>query len=83
MNTVSKIKWLLMLALAVMLTIVAFQNLAPIEVRILFWKFSLPQAVVLSATTIAGFLMGLSAQALWKVRSWRQRGKADSEPVNS
>jgi uncharacterized integral membrane protein len=79
MPTASQFKWLLFLLLAVLLVIIVFQNLAEIEVRLLFWKGTLPQAAVLGVTALVGFLMGLFANTLWKVRAWRikHRGGKD------
>lgn len=79
MTTANKARWILFLSIAVLLLIIVFQNLADIELRLLFWKASLPQAVVLAITVLIGFLMGLFARTLWKVRAWRIRGKSRKE----
>ncbi len=75
MTTVTKIKWLLLLMLALLLVIVAFQNLEVVEVRILLWDGKLTKALLLAGTTLLGFLMGLSARTLWHMLAWRKRGK--------
>jgi uncharacterized integral membrane protein len=79
MSTASQFKWLLFLLIALLLVIIAFQNLAQIEVRLLFWKGTLPQAAVLAVTALIGFLMGLSANTLWKVRAWRIKHRATKD----
>ena len=47
MTTASKAKWLLFLLLAVLLLIVAFQNLEVVEIRVLLWDSKLTKAVLL------------------------------------
>ncbi len=75
MTTAAKLKWLLFLTLAMLIVIVAFQNLEVIEVRILLWDGKLTKALLLAGTTFIGFLMGLSARTLWHMRAWSKRGK--------
>ena len=75
MTTAVKVKWSLWFILALLLVIVAFQNLEVVEVRILFWDGKLTKALLLAATTFIGFVMGLSARTLWHMRPWRKRVK--------
>ena len=76
MTTASKAKWAFILMLAVFLLIVAFQNLEVVEVRVLLWDGKLTKAVLLTITTLIGFLMGFFARTLWNVRAWHRRSKS-------
>jgi uncharacterized integral membrane protein len=71
-----RIKWVVFIAAVALLVIIVFQNLAETEVHLLFWTVSLPQAALLTIAIATGFLMSLSANALWKVRAWRVRASA-------
>ena len=77
MTTASKAKWLLFLLLAVLLLIVAFQNLEVVEIRVLLWDSKLTKAVLLAITATIGFLMGFFARTLWHVRAWSRRSKSN------
>ena len=76
MTTASKAKWVLFLLLAVLLLIIAFQNLEVVEIRVLLWDSQLTKAVLLAITAGIGFLMGFFARTLWHVRAWSRRSKA-------
>ncbi len=80
MTTASKLKWMLFLALVVLMVIVAFQNLEVTEVRILLWDGKMTKAVLLAITAAIGFLMGFFVRTLWQFRAWRKRGKATKSP---
>ena len=83
MTTAAKAKWLIFLLLAMLLVIIAFQNLEVVEVRILLWDGKLTKALLLAATAFIGFLMGLSARTLWHLLGWRKRSKhAKAETIN-
>jgi uncharacterized integral membrane protein len=68
-----KLKWLMLGILAGMALILCLQNLATIQLQFLFSTIEMPQAVVIIVVMLIGFIMGLLANALWKVRSWRAR----------
>ena len=76
MTIATKARWALILLLAVLLLIVAFQNLEIVEVRVLLWPFKLTIAVLLAITTLIGFLMGFFARTLWQVRVRHSRGRS-------
>lgn len=69
----SRLKWIALLIIAILATIVIFQNLSQTKVDILFFTVELPHAALLILTLLTGFLLGLSLSTLWKVRSWRAR----------
>lgn len=71
-----RVKWFCLLVAIALLVIIVFQNLAQTEVHLLFWTATMPQAALLSIAIVAGFLLALSANALWKVRAWRVRASA-------
>ncbi len=52
--------------LAFALAIVIVQNSEPVETRVLFFAFTLPQAVLLFATGAAGFVLGILVALLWR-----------------
>lgn len=68
-----------LLVMLMLVIVVSFQNLTPIQLRILFSTIELPQAVILGSTLLFGFLMGLLASALWRVRSWRAKHSKEKE----
>ena len=67
--TLSRIKWSALLIIVALLVIVVFQNLGQVEVHLLFWTLSLPQAPVLSIAIALGVLLGLFSRELWRVRT--------------
>lgn len=67
------VKLLVLFLLLLLVIVVGFQNLTPIQLRLLFSTIELPQAVVLAATLSLGFLMGMIASALWRVKAWRAK----------
>lgn len=69
----SRLKWIAIVIMLVLATIVVFQNLEQTEVMVLFLPVKMPQAALLTLTLLLGFLLGLSASTLWKVRAWRAR----------
>ena len=73
------VKWILLGGLAVVGLIVIFQNLTPIELRFLFSTIQLPQAAVLTAALLIGFVLGFSASTLRQVRSWRAKQSRDKQ----
>lgn len=81
----AKIKVAILVALALFALVVVFQNLDEVEVHLLFTTLTMRQATLIAGTLIVGFLMGLTASALWKVRSWRakSRAKSSKKPVTS
>lgn len=69
----SRLKWIAIVIVVVLATIVVFQNLAQTKVEVLFFTVEMPHAALLTLTLLLGFLLGLSASTLWKVRAWRAR----------
>ncbi|MCC7338442.1 MAG: LapA family protein [Pirellulaceae bacterium] len=83
MTTASKAKWVLFLLLAVLLLIIAFQNLEVVEIRVLLWDSKLTKAVLLAITAGIGFLMGFFARTLWHVRAWSRRSKTNKADASN
>lgn len=76
-------KWILFGLIVLVLTVVVFRNLEATQVELVFTTLTLPLAALLSITLLIGFLMGLFASALWRVRNWRAKSrdkKHDSPP---
>src|SRR5690606_19722994 len=69
----SRLKWIGFLIVVAILVIIVFQNLAQTEVYILFSTVAMPQAALLTMALVIGFALGVSANALWKIRARRAR----------
>ncbi|MFO0942702.1 MAG: LapA family protein [Pirellulales bacterium] len=72
-----KLKWICLGLLTLLAAVVCLQNLTTIQLHFLFTKVELPQAVVIIATLILGFVMGMLANTLWKLRAWRAKASAE------
>ncbi|WP_305041816.1 LapA family protein [Geoalkalibacter sp.] len=59
-----QVKVLAATILALLLVVVIVQNAAPVEVRVLFLAFTLPQAVLLFLVGASGFMLGILAALL-------------------
>lgn len=79
----TRLKWGSLIVVLILLIIIVFQNLEPIKVTLLFATVTLPQAAVLTITLLVGFLLGLAAQALWRMRAWQKKGRAKVLKENS
>ena len=49
---------------AVVVTILAMQNITPVEIRFLFWNFSLPVVLVIGISLVLGFIIGFVLRAI-------------------
>lgn len=49
---------IIVICIAVIITILAMQNITPVELQFLFWKFSLPVVLVIGITLVLGFIIG-------------------------
>ena len=66
--TAGQTKLVAMAVLALLATIIILQNTDPVETRILFFRITLPLAVLLFSTTLIGFALGVVASLLAKRR---------------
>ena len=71
-----KLKWICLGLLTLLACVLCLQNLTTIQLHFLFTKVELPQAVVIITTLLLGFVMGILANTLWKLRSWRAKATA-------
>ncbi len=55
----NRIHALLVAALAILLLIVVLQNTEPTQTKILFFSFTMPRALLLFATAVVGFALGV------------------------
>jgi len=67
----SRLHLILVLALLALVGIFALQNIVAVEVRFLFWGFSLPRSLLIFVVLAVGILVG------WALRSVMIRRKAD------
>ena len=75
----AKVRAVLGLAFALLIVIFVFQNLDPVEVRILFWPLPMAKAALIAGTFVLGILTGI---LLWWARgsSQQSRRKASASP---
>ncbi len=72
-----KIKQIFVLILILLISIIIFRNLQPIETDILFYKFTLPHSILLFFMVLIGYVIGIMA-------SFRlTRRKKKSKPSSS
>ena len=76
---IGKLKWIALAVLVVLFVIIVFRNLEETNVELIFGTVTLPLAALLSVTLLIGFVLGISASALWKVRHWRAKSRADKK----
>lgn len=55
----TKIHALLIAALGILLVIIVLQNTEPTQTEILFFSFTMPRALLLFATAVVGFVLGV------------------------
>jgi uncharacterized integral membrane protein len=61
-----KFKTIILIALAVLITILTIQNVQEVEVNILFWNLSSPLIAVIFIMLAAGFLVGYLVKSIGK-----------------
>lgn len=71
----AKIKIGVFVILGLLALVVVFQNLGEVEAHLLFTTLKMRLATLIALTLLVGFVMGLIANTLWKVHSWRQKSK--------
>ncbi len=75
-----QIRWIVVISLAVLFTIVVFRNLESTNLELVVTTVELPLAALLILTLLLGFGLGLMFPTMWKVRSWqnaRQKRKTE------
>ncbi|MFO7956672.1 MAG: hypothetical protein R6X33_06190 [Candidatus Brocadiia bacterium] len=65
----AQMKFVLLLALVVLVLIVVFQNLEVVRYRVIFWEVPLPGFLLPTAAFVAGLIAGALAMHLVKRRS--------------
>lgn len=73
MSAMGKAKLVGISAIVLVVIIVIFQNLPAVKVRLLFWSFTLSQALLLLVVIAAGFVAGLLAAGLKPGRTGKGR----------
>lgn len=53
------LKNIILTAFAVLLLIISFQNLAPVQLQMLFWKVRISPVILLPVMLLTGFAAGL------------------------
>ncbi|MCJ8500901.1 LapA family protein [Desulfatitalea alkaliphila] len=74
----TKVKLVIALVVVVLMTIVIYQNLEPMEARLLFTTIAMPRAALLGITLLIGIAAGV---ALTLVISARRRRSEPTEPT--
>lgn len=62
-------KYVLALSIAALIIVLVVQNAEAVQIRLLFWDFEMPRAVLIVAVLGAGFLLG----SMWQARRLRRR----------
>ncbi|TFH42735.1 MAG: LapA family protein [Chrysiogenales bacterium] len=63
-----QVRTIAVISIAIIITILAMQNLTPIEVRVFFWQTSFPLVFVILITLILGFIAGYVVKSLLGVK---------------
>jgi uncharacterized integral membrane protein len=74
MSNATRIKLIVAGVVAILATIVMFQNTDEVSTKILFWELNLPGALLLVVMLAAGFFLGLLAMTLRHRRQAREHG---------
>jgi len=74
MSNATRIKLIVAGVVAILATIVMFQNTEEVSTQILFWQFTLPRALLLVVMLVVGFLLGLLAMTIRHRRQAREHG---------
>ncbi len=69
-----RVKLMALLVLVVLALIVVFQNTAPVQIQLLFWRPEPPLIVLTLALLVVGFVVGLLVGRRW----WKPRKGAAS-----
>ncbi len=78
-NFLRVVKWIVFVLIILLVTIVVFQNLTPVQLHFLFTTIEMPQAITVTVATVTGFVLGLIASALWRMRSWRAKAAKEKK----
>lgn len=70
----TKMKLVIALVIVVLTTIVFYQNLEPMEARLLFMTIAMPRAALLGLTLLIGFAAGVALTLVVSAR--RRRGES-------
>jgi len=74
----SRAKIIVMAALVVLVIVIVLQNTQAVETKLLFVTISMPRAVLLLVTLLAGFALGLVASERLRKLPRRRKGKPDA-----
>jgi len=75
-----KIRWFLLLLGILLVVILAFQNNAPVELELLFFRGTYPLTLLLLATSAASFVFG-SLMTFWMLRGKKKAETGKSAAV--
>lgn len=70
-----KVKWGFFGLVVACSVVIVFRNLEEVDVELVFATLKMRLATLLAATLLTGFLLGLSASTLLKMRSWRAQAR--------
>lgn len=59
--------------LAILGVIIILQNTEPVETRLLFFSLAIPRAILLMATTLIGFALGLLVSFLFQRKEQQKK----------
>ncbi len=67
---------IIVICIAVIITILAMQNITPVQMQFLLWQFSLPLVLVIGLALVLGFIVGYGFKA---IITFRKSGERDEE----
>lgn len=73
MSAMTKAKFVGISVIVSVVIIVIFQNLPAVQVQVLFWSFTLSQALLVMVVIAAGFVAGLLTASLMGARTGKGR----------
>ena len=62
----NRVKMVLAILAAVIVTIIIFQNIETVPVELLIWTISLSKAILLAIVLLVGFLLGMYMSRRWR-----------------
>ena len=78
-NWLKKAKWVAFAIFLLLVGVIVFRNLEETNVELIFATVTMPLAALLTITLLVGFVLGISASALWQVRHWRAKSRAEKK----
>lgn len=76
-TVMTQTRTIVVICIAVIMTILAMQNITPVQMQFLLWQFSLPLVLVIGLFLVLGFIVGYGFKT---IIMFRKSGDRDEEP---